>query len=58
MSYYSVHSMLNSLPVSAKEKAAQLREIDGLVGAKRIKVQYGRWPDTHVKQMIAQWENE
>lgn len=58
VSYYSVHSMLDALPVSGKEKAAQLREIDGLVGAKRIKAQYGRWPDTQVKQMIAQWETE
>ena len=58
VSYYSVHSMLNALPVSSKEKAAQLREIDGLVGAKRIKAQYGRWPDTQIKQLIAQWETE
>ena len=58
VSYYSVHSMLDALPVPGKEKAAQLREIDGLVGAKRIKAQYGRWPDAQVKQMIAQWENE
>lgn len=58
VSYYSVQSMLNSLPVPGREKAAQLREITGLVGAKRVKVQYGRWPDAQVKQVIAQWENE
>lgn len=58
VSYYSVRNLLDALPVCAKEKAVQLREIDGLVGAKRIKAQYGRWPDAQIKQMIAQWENE
>ena len=58
VSYYSVHSMLSALPVSGREKAAQLREIDALVRAKRIKVQYGRWPDAQIKQIIAQWETE
>ncbi|NBI09804.1 hypothetical protein D1641_07215 [Colidextribacter sp. OB.20] len=58
VSYYSIQTMLNELPVPGKEKAAQLRAVNDLVGAKRLKAQYGRWPDAQIKQVIAQWENE
>ena len=58
VSYYSIQTMLNQLPVSGREKAAQLRAVNDLIGAKRVKAQYGRWPDAQIKQIIAQWENE
>ena len=58
VSYYSIQTMLNELPVPGKEKAAQLRAVNDLIGAKRLKAQYGRWPDAQIKQVIAQWENE
>lgn len=58
VSYYSVRNMLDALPVSGKEKAAQLREVTDLIRAKKLKAQYGRWPDDQLRQMIAQWENE
>ena len=58
VSYYSVRNMLDALPVSGKEKAAQLREVTDLIRAKKLKAQYGRWPDDQIRQMIAQWENE
>lgn len=57
VSYYSVQTMLNELPVSGKEKAAQLRAVSDLIGAKRIRVQHGRWPDAMIQDIISKWEN-
>ena len=58
VSYYSIQTMLNELPVSGKEKAAQLREVDGLIKAKKLRVQHGRWPDAVIQDIIRKWENE
>lgn len=58
VSYYSVQTMLNELPVSGKEKAAQLRAVNDLIGAKRIRAQHGRWPDAMIQDIIRKWENE
>lgn len=56
--FYVAQNVLNSLPVSGKEKAAQLREVTDWIGAKKVKAKYGRWPDAQAKSLIAQWENE
>lgn len=58
VSYYSIQTMLNELPVSGTEKAAQLREVDGLIKAKKLRVQHGRWPDAMIQDIISKWENE
>lgn len=58
VSYYSIRTMLNELPVSGTEKAAQLREVDGLIKAKKLRVQHGRWPDAMIQDIISKWENE
>lgn len=58
VSYYSIQTMLNELPVSGKEKAAQLRAVSDLIRAKRIRVQHGRWPDAMIQDIINKWENE
>ncbi len=58
VSYYSIQTMLNELPVSGKEKAAQLRAVCDLIRAKRIRVQHGRWPDAMIQDIISKWENE
>lgn len=58
VSYYSIQTMLNELPVSGKEKAAQLRAVNDLIGAKRIRAQHGRWPDAMIQDIIRKWENE
>ena len=58
VSYYSIQTMLNELPVSGKEKATQLRAVNDLIGAKRIRAQHGRWPDAMIQDIIRKWENE
>ncbi len=56
--YYGVRTELNLLPVSGKEKAAQLRKVTDLIWQKRLKARSGTWPDERIRQMIAEWENE
>lgn len=58
VSYFSVRTMLDALPVSGKEKAAQLREVAGLIKAKKLRAQRGTWPDAMIQDMIGKWENE
>ena len=58
VSYFSVRNMLDALPVSGKEKAAQLREADGLIKAKKLRAQRGTWPDAMIQDIISKLENE
>ncbi len=56
--YYSVQGMLNVLPISGREKATQLREVAGLIKARKLRAQRGTWPDALVQDLINKWENE
>lgn len=56
--YYTTQSVLGRLPVSGKEKAAQLREVTDLIWAKKVKVKHGQWPDAQIKRWIAEWTSE
>lgn len=57
LSFYRCKSILDRLPLTNGEKAAQLRELDQqATGVKRLKSAYGGWPIEQVKQLIAAWE--
>ena len=58
VSYYSVQGMLNALPISGREKAAQLREVANLLKGKKLRAQRGTWPDALIQDIISKWETE
>lgn len=56
--YYTARTILDSLPVPGREKAAQLREVTDLIREKKISARFKIWPEAQIRQMIAQWENQ
>lgn len=57
-SFYGVLYILDQIPVSPQEKAAELRELDRLVQGKTLTIQRGRWPAAEVQKYLNRWEQE
>ena len=47
--------VLEQLPIPYQDKADQLETIMELIKSKKIKVQYGTWPEAAAKQAVANW---
>lgn len=47
--------VLEQLPISYQERADQLETIMELIKSKKIKAQYGTWPEAAAKQTLANW---
>ena len=57
-SFYGVLYILDQIPVSPQEKAAELRELDRLVQGKTLTIQRGRWPAAEVQKYLNRWEQQ
>ena len=50
--------MLDQLPVPPREKTAQFRELERLIGEKKLKIQKGYWPESEIQKYLNKWELE
>ncbi len=56
--YHRYVNLLSELPISNREKAAQLRELDELVKSGRVSVWNRHWPEDRIQYLIAKLESE
>ncbi len=47
--------VLEQLPISYQNRADQLEAIIELIKSKKVKAQYGTWPEAAAKQTVANW---
>ena len=57
-SYWEVLYLLEQIPVSPREKAVELRELDRLIQGKKLVIRRGRWPVAEVQEYLNRWEQE
>lgn len=55
--YHQYIRFLSRMPISNREKAAELRELDALVSSGRVSVWYHHWPSERIQFMITRLEN-
>lgn len=58
VSFPECMTLLNTLPVPPKEKAAQLRKMDELVRNKKINLRHNYWEENMAAARIHEWENQ
>ena len=51
-------AVLERLPISYQDKADQLETIMELIKSKKVKAQYGTWPEAAAKQTVANWRRQ
>ena len=56
--YWELLYLLDQLPVPPREKTAQFRELERLIGEKKLKIQKGYWPESEIQKYLNKWELE
>ena len=57
LSYWEVFYIIRSLPIPARKKAEQLRQVNQLVSAGKVRLRNnGYWPASEVQKCLDEWE--